>query len=296
MTIKPIQLMIAGAAKSGTTSLLQYLAQHPQIKTHRNPEFGFFLRDTEYQRGYQETFLREYGDNFNQDLTVIAKSSRLMYSATAIKRLWEHSPNVKIVVILRNPITRAYSDYWYSRLLGWENITSFEDALATESERLQQGWEQWYSCCYVYNGVYYPHLERLVNQFGREKIQVILFEDLHKQADEICQKILTDLDLNTPDFSVLAKQHNSAGAPRSKLVAQTFAKILKSQHPLKEKLRKSFPKSWADQIRNTIYQFNSKSFKKPPMREETKSWLQDQFRESNQKLSDLLAIDLTSWQ
>ncbi|MDE0685767.1 MAG: hypothetical protein OXI63_22795, partial [Candidatus Poribacteria bacterium] len=77
-TSTKIQLMIVGAQKAGTSSLLRYLAQHPDIHTHAQPEMTFFLQDREYSRGYQwasaKYFAGEYDHAEVADKRLLAKN------------------------------------------------------------------------------------------------------------------------------------------------------------------------------------------------------------------------------
>lgn len=73
-TSRIINVMIAGAQKSGTTSLADYLAQHSQITTHKQLEMTFFVNDEEYQRGYQSIFNNYFSSDSTNVGVVMGKS------------------------------------------------------------------------------------------------------------------------------------------------------------------------------------------------------------------------------
>lgn len=128
-------MFIAGAQKSGTSSLSYYLEQHPSIKCHKPREISYFVRNRAYEKDFPSVFQEYYQDGVGQDQLVLAKSVDLAYIEKAAQRLKEHSPDCKIVMALRDPIDRAYSAYWHMRREGWETKKTFEKALSVEEKR-----------------------------------------------------------------------------------------------------------------------------------------------------------------
>ena len=150
-TATSIQLMIVGAQKSGTSSLLRYLEQHPDMHTHPQPEMTFFLQDREYSRGYEWAFAKYFaGESDRDDIAnkqLIAKNVMVMHSPEVMQRIYEHNPDIHLVVLLREPVARAYSAYWWARRRGWENIKTYEEALAAEEDRLNENWFKMATVC-----------------------------------------------------------------------------------------------------------------------------------------------------
>ena len=96
--------MIIGAQKAGTTSLKNYLGEHPQIVTHPHTECSFFASDDEYNEGFEKGFVRYFGGEKDfQDKVIVGKNVTISFREFALKRLAQHNPNCKIVFILRNP-------------------------------------------------------------------------------------------------------------------------------------------------------------------------------------------------
>ena len=90
--------MIVGSQKSGTSSLLRYLAQHPEIYTHPQPEMTFFLQDHDYTRGYESAFAK-YFSKCPQEKQLIAKNVMVMFSQEIMQRIYEHNPEIHLVVL-----------------------------------------------------------------------------------------------------------------------------------------------------------------------------------------------------
>ncbi|MBS1730632.1 MAG: sulfotransferase, partial [Bacteroidetes bacterium] len=96
-----IALMIIGAQKAGTTSLNNYLAQHPQIYTHFTLEFTLFNRD-HYKNGFDYYFENSISDHRKNDpnCLFIAKSVGLLYKPELLQKLKEDNPNTQIIIVL----------------------------------------------------------------------------------------------------------------------------------------------------------------------------------------------------
>jgi hypothetical protein len=121
-------------------------------------------------------------------------------------RVQKHLPNVRIIVLLRDPAERAYSQYWHNRRLGTENL-SFEEALAREPERigahltmLQRSWEgptpkALLRYSYVERGRYATQLERWSRFIDLERVLILRSEDFYKDTDRTYQEILSFLNL-----------------------------------------------------------------------------------------------------
>lgn len=133
MTAQPT-FVIAGVQKCGTTSLFQALDLHPRVQRPRHKEIHFF--DQHWRRGTDW-----YADQF-PDLTTgqITGEATPVYSygPTARRRMIRTLPDVKVVLVLRDPVSRAYSHYWHSRR-NQETLPTFEEALAAEPDRLASG-------------------------------------------------------------------------------------------------------------------------------------------------------------
>lgn len=217
-------LLIIGAQRCGTSSLFKYLSAHPRCRASIRKEVRFF---TEYcTRG--ETWYRSH---FPLDLTVGRRSPRVIFEASPDYLLDERVPgrvvrllpDVRLIVILRNPIERAYSHYWHARRLGHESL-SFQDALKREPERIGQDMEHLrahpnrpigrdllrYS--YIERGRYALQLERWLEVFDPSQLLVLSSEKLFTDTDGVFQDILRFLDL--PEWRPIAYQNFSYSSPR----------------------------------------------------------------------------------
>ena len=186
-------LFIVGAVKSGTTSLYAYLKQHPDIFFPEMKEPHFFTRPvpSEAQRhlitfvGDEESYLRLYrracGRRFRGDA-----SPSYLWSAEAAAGIAAASPEARIIVILRDPIERAYAQYLMDYSDGAVDRPFFE-ALQIDWGRPDKGWGV--SQLYVELGLYTEQIRRYRTLFGRERVLVLLLEDLKKDAHAVLARI-----------------------------------------------------------------------------------------------------------
>ena len=112
--------LIAGAPKSGTSSLREYLRSHPDVFMYPR-EINFF--DCYFDKGIK--WYEKFFKNCKKEKMIGEKSPTYMYSKNVPERLHQFNPEIKLIFLLRNPVDRAYSAYWYYKKLG-RKLDSFE--------------------------------------------------------------------------------------------------------------------------------------------------------------------------
>lgn len=296
--------MIVGAQKSATSSLLRYLAQHPDIHTHAQSEMPFFLQDREYTRGYEWAFAKYFAGERSPDAIrdkhLIAKNVMVMHSEAIMQRIYEHNPEIHLVVLLREPVARAYSAYWWARRRGWEDIKTYEDALAAEATRLKDDWFKWRQCAYQYNGIYYPHVKNLIDRFGSSRVHCYLTEDLKANAQGICEELFTHIGIRADFQPSIGERHNQATLPRSERFNFLFTQFLASHNPLRRAIRKLVPDAAAYKLRKAVLDWNEKpqtdaNWTPPPIHPQTRERQLAYFKPFNEQLAGLLERDLSAW-
>lgn len=289
---KSIQAMIVGAQKSGTTSLATYLAQHPNICTHKRTEMSYFIKSEEYKLGYKRAYSSYFShcDCQDEKTIILAKNVGVMYWREATERLYNHNPDCKIFVVLRNPVDRAYSAYWYARRMGWENIQTFEEAIAAESSRPKY-FGSFARFAYLDRGVYDWQIENLINTFQKKNVHVFIFEDFKKNSRSVCKTIFDILDISSDHELSLDKQHNKSAMPQSKIIP----KLILGSNPIKKMFLNLVPKEFAWSLKSKILSANESTFSPPKMSPETKLNLIEYFSPHNLNLEKILQMDLSIW-
>lgn len=206
--------LIIGVQKGGTTSLYNYLIEHPDIISARRKEVHFF--DQHYRKGvawyrgnFPTVFYKYYMERIRKQPFITGEGSpEYLFYPHVAKKVAGLLPNVKLIALLRNPVDRAYSQYRHNIGWGHEKL-SFEEALALEEERTREGKEMaaadenyhnfsYQRAAYLGRGIYVDQLQRWMNLFPREQILLLRSEDFHKDPAEIYKKTLAFL--NVPVF------------------------------------------------------------------------------------------------
>lgn len=292
-----IRAMLVGAPKAGTTSLYRYSAQHPDITTHEQRECSYFFSDDEYKLGYDACLDKYFTGDKQPSAVCLAKHVFTMYRREAVARLKTHSPDAHVFALLRDPIKRAYSSFWYSRRRGWDPAESFEKAIEWETQQPVRG-DDWLADrdrMHLRVGIYYPHIERLIETFGRDHVHVFLTDDLAQDAAGQCRAIYEAVGVDPAFAPDMTYEHNPAAAARSQTMARTVAGVLKSRNPVKRTIRRLIPHALARKARHALLGINEKPFTPPPMHDDTRRRLAGYFAPHNDKLAQLIGRDLSSW-
>lgn len=213
-------LFIVGAVKSGTTSLYAYLKQHPDIFFPEMKEPHFFAKPapSRAQRhlitfiGDEAEYLRLYEDGKDRRFRGDASPSYL-WSAPAASRIAEVSPDARIIVIVRDPIERAYAQYLMDYSEGAIDRPFFE-ALRRDWERPDKGWGV--SQLYVELGLYTEQIRRYRALFGSDRVLVLLLEDLKKDVRGVLARIARFLEIPEGPMGAVdtAEAHNHYKQPK----------------------------------------------------------------------------------
>lgn len=173
-------LFIVGAQRSGSTYLYHILDEHPEIAMSRpvRPEPKFFLSDHLYAKGrafYEGTY---FGGHSARIRYLGEKSTSYIESEAVANRIHQFYPNARILMILRDPVIRAYSNYRFSVAHQLEDMT-FEDALKAEPARLAEASFSTSVNPYAYckRGHYINYIEAYLKFFDRGQLEILIFEE-----------------------------------------------------------------------------------------------------------------------
>jgi hypothetical protein len=224
--------MILGAMKAGTSSLHNYLTQHPAVIAPLRKEVHYF--DVHYAQG-ERWYRANFGKSDDRGLN-LDSSPYYLFHPLAPQRAHALVPQAKLIVLLRDPVRRAYSHYWHERDMKREKL-SFEDAVAAEADRLGEAARQLASgtlersaahqhFSYVSRGRYAEQLERWLRFYPRDRLLVLRFEDLAADPMAVLNRTLGYLGL-PPAQKVKLEARNSRKYPP---MAAATAERLKAQY------------------------------------------------------------------
>ncbi|MFM2312342.1 MAG: hypothetical protein RLZZ04_1618 [Cyanobacteriota bacterium] len=287
--------LIIGAAKAGTTALYEYLQQHPQIYLTPTKETNFFAfageiinfqgPGDEALKDFSITDLNTYQAEFEQvtqELALGEACPSYLYFPQAAARIKQYIPDTRLIVILRNPVERAYANFLHIVRDDRETHRDFALALQAEATRIANNWEWFWH--YIQVGFYGQQLQRYYEMFAPSQIKVYLYEDLKENAIATLQDIFRWLEVDDTFVPDMALRPNKSGMPKNKLLHQ----ILTKPNPLKTLFKPLFPA----QIRQKIQHQNLNT---PQISPEVRQQLLDLYRVDILQCQDLINRNLSAW-
>lgn len=179
--------IIIGAQRSGSTLLYHLLDQHPQICMAKplRPEPKYFL-NTNLDKFWYSSYLNVFFKHRKNELVLCEKSTSYFESSTAAKNLKQLLPNAKIIIILRNPVYRAISNYYFSKESGLETRSLTQVFLKKEKTPVINRMVSVNPFDYLERGNYQKYLEIYFNYFSEKQIKILVLEELifNKSVDK----------------------------------------------------------------------------------------------------------------
>ena len=290
MTATKPNFLIAGAGKAGTTSLHDYLGQHPDIHMSSFKEPNYFVPNYGYNDWdrYLSLFHGARGEK-----AIGESSTGYLYCEESPSWIKSVLGNVKIVLILRNPARRAASLYWWMVREGYEDAPSFASALELESSRINDPAfpetcsEFHHSYYYHATGLYTDQVRRFFETFGRDNVRIYIFEEFAADPRAICRDIFEFLEVD-PDFEPTIAIHNESRIPAS----PSLQFWLRNRAPrylffLPARLRRKFL--------NSVMTLNTNRGSTPRRDATVEARLLERYRDDIRELERILGRDLSLW-
>ena len=297
--MKKPNFFIIGAPKCGTTSLAAWLAEHPNIYMSPIKEPHFFCKDfnmsvvpnmKEYERLFKKADPARH-------IAVGEASTSYLLSQIAVPTIEQVYPNAKYIVMLRNPADMAYS--LHNEWLFWkyEHIADFETAWRLSPYR-RQGMKVTRLCrepkLLDYQSVCRlgDHLERLLNLVPRERVHVVVLDDLINDARGQYLEVLRFLGV--PDDGRLEFPAKNPAKVRRWPTLYTITRVVGEISRFTKHIL-GIPTNRGTGILRLLDRFNIRVRPRPPMSETIRKELIQFFEEDIKKLEHLLGRDLSQW-
>lgn len=241
--------LIIGAQKGGTTSLYSQLIQHPNVGAAFQKEIRYFNNHFDngvnWYKAHFPTLLYKRLMTQGKRTNYITGEGEPSYLPNPIapQRVLELTPSVKLIVMLRNPVDRAYSHYQHRFTRGRETRT-FEEVVETDKEILQDGWaglptgdykrlgHLHYS--YLPRGFYADQIKSWMDVFPKEQFLVIGAEDFFSDAQAIFDDVLAFLDL--PEHRMAERKRHNVGKYSQPMSAAIRRDLSDYFHPHNQRL------------------------------------------------------------
>ncbi len=296
--------LLVGAAKCGTTSLYRYLKAHPDVYLPTRKETVFMIREV-YDRlstndprhpiakkisiASTDDYLALFTGANQEKVIGEISPTYLYYHKQAIPNIKQLLGDPNILIILRNPVDRAYSSYSHLVRDGVENLR-FESFLKQEEIRKAQNWD-------ILNfpvgaGMYFRQVQAYMNHFS--KVKVCLMDDLKDNPEKFMRQIYQFLEIGDtflPDFGL--KYNQSKNAARSQLLNSMLTRNNIVKNSTKSVLNVFISDNRISRIGNFLRRKNVKKLKK--LAPETRAMLISTFQDDILNLQELIGRDLSTW-
>tara|TARA_Y100000385_G_scaffold50564_1_gene47355 strand:- start:1378 stop:2232 length:855 start_codon:yes stop_codon:yes gene_type:complete len=280
-----VGIFIVGAPKSGTTSLYYYLNEHPEILMSSEKEPDYFSDKEILDQGlyygksridslikYNNLFSKRDKEKFLGDASV----SYLFYPEVS-KRIKEYNPESKIIIMLRDPIHRAFSHYLMDYRLGLTSKSFVEEFNNQESLNFQQ---------HFLLGNYYNQVKKYLEVFETENVHIIWYSDFKQNTEKELQKVIEFIGLNT-DFKIdFNKVYNSFSMPKNNIIRKIYSVVW-----IRKTLTFIFSKKLVKWVKSIL--FNKEE--KPKLSEESREVLFSYYKSDIEDLEQLLSVNLSRW-
>jgi hypothetical protein len=205
--IERLDFILAGAQKSGTTALHYFLEKHSNVTMGDQQEIHFFDDEAMFVSQVDYEQLHKHYPALAPSTIAGDCTPSYIYYEPAAERIWQYNPKIKLLVLLRNPVERAFAHWNMQRFKGREPLDFF-DAVREEKARIAGAPPtEARRFAYVDRGFYAQQLERLFKLFPREQIKVVKFEEFKDKQRETLVSIFSFLGLE-PLRSVRTKDRN----------------------------------------------------------------------------------------
>lgn len=284
--------LIVGAAKSGTTTLHDLLSQHPEVYMPSEKELVFFSCGSD--AGI--TSINEYESFFegaNGYKAVGEASVSYLFDPEAPIRIFNTlGENIKILIILRNPVDMMYSLWGHMRRVQREKL-GFIDALNAEACRKSSGQvldsSGGWICDLLYTerARYSTQVERYINIFGRDRVMILVYEEFFSRPAEKCAELFQFLGVD-PQFMPEFKRLNPAGVSRF----GALHRALNSPYALKDFAKIILPAKARLRVKSALNKINRKDMELSPLNARDRHEVWARVVDDVGRLENLLALDL----
>ena len=272
---------IVGAPKAGTTSLYAYLDQHPQVYMSPVKEPSYFAPEQCRENFIfsWEGYLRLF-ENVSDEIAIGEATASYLWSESAARNIAAGIPRAKIIINLRNPVDRAFSQY-LQMLTNGVTRRSFrgqiDASLCGSNQEFGLLWP------FLELGRYYEQIKRYFGEFPRSQIHISYYEELERAPEQLLAGLFAFLGVDPGFILDITRRHNE---PRIARLAGVNYFLRKWPY-----LRNLAPQPLGPRLRSLMLR-SRPSLKMEPA---DRAFLRDYYREDIEKLATLLDRDLANW-
>jgi hypothetical protein len=291
-----VNTLIIGSGRCGTTSLHKILESHPQVCFSKIKEVHYFSLEDLHSRG--EKYYESFFPHLKNEKVLASADTYLLMDYDAISRIKAYNPNMKLIVMLRNPVDRAYSSYNYSINYGYHQAyNSFLDCIEKEGHiENEKSIIIRNNLGHFYGSLYARHLTEWLRVFPRENILILTIGDLKSNLNAFKTKLSSFLSIEayTVQEAGGGEKQNPNAIPRFKAFEQF---LLNRENPVRKFIQWVFPPILKRLIIHSnlidkIHDFNRKQSEYEPLDEFTYNEAMKYFKEDLKDLKSEFGIEL----
>ncbi|MBC8523269.1 sulfotransferase domain-containing protein [PVC group bacterium] len=264
--VSVITFLMVGSQRCGTTWTAAALSDHPEVYLPEKKQSYFF--DRNYDKGI-DWFMERFSGVESQHKAVgeIATGYCLI---DAIPRMAKHFPDIKLLMVMRNPVDRAYSNFQTRQIES--NWSSFEDAIESDPDILERG-------------QYSDQIDELLKHYKPEQVLFLLYDDLYSDDRSFLKTILDFIGVDSSiESKLIGQRKNAAVFPNLRNILHKLG-----LDPVVRVFRKSFFGDWLRRSRK------KKGSAYLPMNPRTREKLIEHFHPYNDRLETQIQRDLSHW-
>lgn len=269
--------LIIGSQKAGTTSLYHVFKKHPQIFMSETKEINFFFHEHLYKRGID--FYKKYFENIKKNIDAVGEASPgYICHSQAPSRIRKYLPYIKLILTVRNPIERAYSQYWDNRKKLEETLTFKETLAVALSDFYEPG-----KLGYFSRGVYIYYIKKYLEYFDRKQLLILVFDDIISHPLSFYKKCFQFLDVDDSfECPEMHRKFNPSAIWSNPIYKFFFENPKYSSYLL-------------PLIRRLLFFGRKFPYNYPPVDASTRAKLIEFFSAPNKQLSEFINRDLSLW-
>ena len=214
--VERVDFIVGGVQKAGTTALHDFLAQHPQVALLRDQALHFFDKEEHFATSSPNYEVLHGNFKAPWRWRVAGEvTADYLYYPRALNRIAQYNPKMKLIISLRNPIERAFSQWNMRREKGQEPLT-FVDALKRDQEI--GIWQRPRGNAYIARSLYSPQLETVFDLFPREQLLVLKYEELRHDPTPLVNRLFDFIGVK--QLSHFKNEKRNVGSYSRKLTAE----------------------------------------------------------------------------
>ncbi len=311
---KKPNFFLVGTVKGGTTALHRYLTSHPQVYVSPIKEVNYFSKDAIHPEHFSADYRHDIDidiekylcgdrkhpvhiahvtdeityhklfDDVNDEIAVGEMSlSYLLYDGVA-EKIKSYNGDAKILMMLRNPVERAFSQYIMNLKQGKILADNFLEEIKKDAKAAPAGWGANHQ--YLYIGKYYKQVKNYLEVFPRDQVKILLYDDYIAAPEEILREMFTFLGVSIDVEIDSSQKYNEGGISR-------FSRLnyFLNQMGLIQKAKQILPYAWRGFFKDIFY--TQKNM--PKLEKQDRDWLIAYYRDDILALQDLIHKDLSAW-